>query len=453
MSQEFVERGAGRLRVGELLSLETSVLNVLCLTVNTAGSELKYRILDSLSEEDFYFPINKAIFNVLTEMHQRGDFVVLGNLEEELRRRSESLPEGFFLDDLFRGELPTPAKLDQWLVQVRERSAAGASPVPDAIVAPRGVPAAKPELDARPRAARPVPAGGPSTSTPSASITQVRAAEARQASSAPPPQPSSRRGTPSAPALSSESEDWHSYLAHLAAKQGKTFETGFVGLDESLGGLSPGLMLVLDNDGDRLRAFLKQLSDQIAQHAGLPCLYLSFELPKHTLRIRTLARLAGVPAQDIEKGRLKKDSREWQRVEECGRAAADWMKRLFVSESDPGTGAGQVRDLCQRLLSSTGASSCMVVVDSLERLGMGGESLRSAVSELKKLAEALDVLVVAATSSSSLLADRSVDLTAALHEGGGGSVVEVELLRASEAQSLTLRFDYQASFYRFAELR
>ena len=44
--------------VDELRLLEQSVLKALCLTINTAGSELKYKILDSLSDEDFYFPVN-----------------------------------------------------------------------------------------------------------------------------------------------------------------------------------------------------------------------------------------------------------------------------------------------------------------------------------------------------------------------------------------------------------
>ena len=59
--------------VDELRSLETSVLKTLCLTINTAGSELKYKILDSLSDDDFYFPILRAVFRTLADMHLRGE--------------------------------------------------------------------------------------------------------------------------------------------------------------------------------------------------------------------------------------------------------------------------------------------------------------------------------------------------------------------------------------------
>jgi len=435
MAQE-VESSTGRLRVGELLALETSILNVLCLTINTAGSELKYQILDNISENDFYFPISRTLFNGLTEMHQRGDFVVLGNLEEELRKRSEVVPDGFYMDDLFRGELPPMAKLSQWIEQAKERSSGGSSPLPETSTGTR--PAASIEdPPSRPRSVKAPPAA--------ASTTQVRAAaEARKivASAA------RRQSGPSH--LTSEADEWGDYFSQLAAKQGKAFETGFHGFDETVGGLGPGLILVLDSDADRLSGFLKQFADQVAEHSKLPCLYVSFERPKAALRIRTLARLSGVSAQDIEKGRLKKDSREWTKVEETGRAAAEWMKRLYVVEPDPGTGVGLVRDICQKLLTTNGEPTCLLVIDSLERLGAGSESLRSVMTELKKLTESLDVLVVAATSSGALLADRSVDLTAALRDGEG-AMVELEVLKAGETQSMTLRFEYLRSVHRFIE--
>ena len=49
---------------------------------------------------------------------------------------------------------------------------------------------------------------------------------------------------------------------------------------------------------------------------------LSFRLSKDTLRVRTLARLSGVSARDIEKGRLKRDSSEWKKIEQSGKQAS-----------------------------------------------------------------------------------------------------------------------------------
>ncbi len=90
--------------VDELKSLETSVLKALCLTINTAGSELKYKILDSLADDDFYFPVLRAVFRTLTEMHLRGDYVISSNLEEELQKSAGEMPAGFANRAVLRGK-------------------------------------------------------------------------------------------------------------------------------------------------------------------------------------------------------------------------------------------------------------------------------------------------------------------------------------------------------------
>lgn len=107
------EKAYAEISLGELLELETSVLRTLCLTVNTAGSDLKYKILDLLSGSDFYFPVNAAIFEALEDMHRKGDYIVHSNLDEELRSRSVDYPEGFYLDDLFVGDLPHASELER----------------------------------------------------------------------------------------------------------------------------------------------------------------------------------------------------------------------------------------------------------------------------------------------------------------------------------------------------
>ena len=73
--------------VEELSELEVSVLKALCLTINTAGSELKYKILDTLSDGDFYFPVHSSVFRTLSELHRRGDYVISANLDEELQKK------------------------------------------------------------------------------------------------------------------------------------------------------------------------------------------------------------------------------------------------------------------------------------------------------------------------------------------------------------------------------
>src|SRR5262245_57792253 len=114
--------------VDELRTLETSLLKTLCLTINTAGSELKYKILDSLSEEDFYFPVLRAVFRTLAEMPVRGDYVVSSSLEEELQKSAEDMPAGFAIEPFFDGSLPSLGELNGWVNRLKDRSRSGLIP-------------------------------------------------------------------------------------------------------------------------------------------------------------------------------------------------------------------------------------------------------------------------------------------------------------------------------------
>ena len=114
--------------VEELSALEASVLKALCLTINTAGSELKYKILDTLSDGDFYFPVHRSVFRTLSELHRRGDYVISANLDEELQKSGEHVPANFVIDELFGGTLPGLSDLSDWVMRVRERARSGLAP-------------------------------------------------------------------------------------------------------------------------------------------------------------------------------------------------------------------------------------------------------------------------------------------------------------------------------------
>ena len=83
--------------------------------------------------------------------------------------------------------------------------------------------------------------------------------------------------------LSSEGDDWSSYLEDLASKQGKIYDTGFKTLDREFNGLAPGLMLLVDEDRERMVSFLKQVTDQMAASGSIRCLFLASEQPKAAL--------------------------------------------------------------------------------------------------------------------------------------------------------------------------
>ena len=124
-----------------LRALEASVLKALCLTINTAGSELKYKILDSLSEDDFYFPLNQAVFQTLAELHRRGEYVISANLDEELQKTGEDTPANFVIEELFSGTIPGLSDLNGWVIRMKERSRAGMVPT---VEPPKSEPAVDP---------------------------------------------------------------------------------------------------------------------------------------------------------------------------------------------------------------------------------------------------------------------------------------------------------------------
>ena len=447
---------------GELLVLETSVLRTLCLTVNATGSELKYKIIDTLSEDDFYFPINKALFASIIEMHRRGDYVVYTNLEEDLRNKSVDVPEDLFVEDFFHGELPELEELNRCIDRLKDRSrgapgtrdkiAVGenrtSTSSPEAAAPAESKPASKSVRDSSGKTI-----AGVSSANSTSNVTQVRSkTEIRKIAGKtdPPVKPAAKAvpKMPKTPVLSSEGDDWAAYLDDLAAQQGKSFETGFVGIDEELGGLSAGLMVVLDEDNARCTGFLKQLTDQVAIKTKVPCLFVSFGTSKSLLRIMTLARLSGVPAKDIERGRLKKDSQDWQAVEQNGRKAASWLKRVFVIEGASNANFDLLRELGRQLVGSSEDSTGVIVIDRLERLNPEA-SARVKAAELKSLSDALGILVVTATNDPNMLSAADVDFAAELDESGGeGTTLRINRVGGP---STTLRLMYRPTIHKFVE--
>ena len=476
--------------IEELRALEASVLKALCLTINTAGSELKYKILDSLSEDDFYFPLNRAVFLTLAELHRRGEYVISANLDEELQKTGEDIPANFMIDELFGGTIPGLSDLSGWVVRMKERSRAGMVP---SVEPPKSEPAVDPleeKADATQvravkdvrkkiaeehlRKSSPV-LDPPEESSPDIEDIEIPFDTSELETSSPavaPPPPKNvkkktkqiekatkapEKSTPAVAApkktikavLSSEGDDWSNYMDDLASSQGKTFDTGFTRLDEGLGGLSPGLMLLVDEDRERLFNFMKQITDQFASGGELRCLYIASELPKSALRLRTLSRLAGVSLQELEKGRVKKDSSDWKRIDAEGRKASSWLKRVFVFEVEDELELVLVRELVKKLLDAGAESSCLVVIDSLEKVARDGGAGK-VISQLKSLADQLDVLILAATPDPTLLASRDADLAAVFRESTTGGV-ELEVLQAGNESSTVVTFSYEPDFCRFVE--
>lgn len=445
-----------RADLGGQLKLETSVLRTLCLTVNSDGSELKYRILEDLTEDDFYFPVTRTIFTAVCEMHKDGDHVVAGSLVEVLNERSVDVPDDFYVDDLFKGELPSMTTLSGWIDHLKADpgETAGAS-----------------------AAAGSQPSGElmkthPSVSSSSSSSAQ---AAAKPATEAPPPKPKEppkppvrdkidlsdefsnaaeavpsniERGPTNDDPLTPESGQWLGFLAELTKKQAEHLRTGFSGLDREWGGLAPGLLLLAGEDGNQLADFLKQLVDQVAMECRGPCLYVSFERSKASLRLYTLSRLSGAPTGDIEKGNFGKDSARWQEVVRAGEHAVEWLQRIYVVEARPGLSVTRIRELRQNLLDSGAGAPRLIAVDNLEKLENQSDLLHS-VAELKELAEAFGIAVVGAATQMELVHERSADMAATLQEEAGQCTVKIS--SAESREPAVLRFEYRPELHRFTE--
>ncbi len=431
-------------------SVEVMVLRALCLTVNVAGSVVKEEILGTLAKEHFSSPFNSTLFGALAALHERGEYVVVSNLKDELHDLAMEVPLDFPLDDLFQGETPKPAEVKEWINWLKDPTARAKLATPRVVAAPpqsappapaaRAVGAPPPVRDRGPTPPRPAPEP-PRPAVEPEKTPRPRRARAEVAESKP--------RAPAPTVLSSEGEEWATYLQEVSARQGRSFETGIAGLDEAAGGLSPGLVLVSDKDSNRLSGFLKQLADQIAARSQIPCLYLSFALSKAALRVRTLARLSGVPAGDIEKGRIKKGSPEWESVERRGRDAAEWLKWIFVTDAEAGMDVGRIREMGQQLLDTNGASSCLIVLDSLESMGKPGDSLPSVVGGLAEVSKSLDALVIAGTANKALSTEAGVDVLISLADGKGA--VQLEVIRGDGPRWSTLRFEYRPDIHRFVE--
>jgi len=405
-------------RGGQLL-LEISLLRTLCLTVNSEGSELKYRILDDLVEDDFYFPVTRTVFAAISELHRNGDQVVAQNLQDILKERAVDVPDDFYVEDLFQGELASMATLSGWIDILKSTE--------------------KPE---RPKEAVP--------KAPAARLEPESAAASETSETRPAIHQEPLAGTEPAgnEVLTPESGQWLGFLADLTRKQAERLKTGFSRFDAEWGGLLPGLVLLAGSDRNQLIDFLKQLVDQIAIDSRGPCLYISFERSKAALRVQTLSRLSGAPSAEIEKGGYGRDSAKWQDIVRAGEHAVEWLQRIYVVEARPGLSVTRIRELRQGLLDSGAGAPRLVAVDNLDKLANESDLLHS-VAELKELAETFGIVVVGVATELAIVHERSADMAATFHQENGKAVVSVST--GPQAKPTLLRFDHHGGTHRFNE--
>lgn len=439
--------------LAELLTVETSVLRTLCLTVNSETSELKNRITENLIVDDFYFPITKSIFGAISDLAKDGTNVDPNSLERSLSRRSVDVPDDFFLEDLFRGEAPSPQTLTKWIGGLNSmnnvKSVGGGNGSEADTAAGEAAESKEHYLEKTHPSVTSTVTAAPDAPPPTAAVAPEPAPKKKTKVEKPPSAPTKSAVPPPATnVLAPESGEWLGYLAELTKKQGEHLKTGFTGLDAEWGGLGPGLLLLAGEDRERLLDFLKQLVDQIATRCRVPCLYLSFERSKTELRLQTLSRLAEAPATHIRDGRYDKDSAEWKSIIRAGEQAVEWLQRIFTVEATPGLAVTGIRELRQGLMDSGAGATCMIAVDNLQKLASKSDLLQS-VAELKELAESLGIVVIGVADNVEIVHERSADMAVTFTEDGTVSILKVHV--SGGAKPTTLRFDYHADTHRFEE--
>jgi hypothetical protein len=118
-------------------------------------------------------------------------------------------------------------------------------------------------------------------------------------------------------------------------------------------------------------------------------------------------------------------------------------------EGDAETDLELAKDMGRKLLDSGGASTCLVVVDGLDKMARDRKSLQAVVTGLKELSDTLDALVIAGTTNRALLSEPPADYFATFGETQGA--LQLDLRRVEDSRLATLRFDHQSDIHRFIE--
>jgi replicative DNA helicase len=188
--------------------------------------------------------------------------------------------------------------------------------------------------------------------------------------------------------------DW---LEALQARPGGMagIATGFRSVDELLGGLEPGaLVIVAARPAAGKSSFVANVARNVAVGSGLPAAFFSLEMSRLEVAMRLLCGDARVSWHRLRTGRVGAD--EWRRLVD----AVETMHAapLFLTDADSYTAVG-IRSRARRLRAKGGLA--LLVVDYLQLISptSRGENREAELAEisrsLKLLAKELDLPVIA----------------------------------------------------------
>ncbi|QDU62280.1 Replicative DNA helicase [Planctomycetes bacterium Pan216] len=189
-------------------------------------------------------------------------------------------------------------------------------------------------------------------------------------------------------------------------------DSGFRLFNKVTGGLPTGLTVIAGPPGCGKTTFAKQLSDQVAEIAGVPVLYFSFEQSADELRVMSLARLSRVNNREVVRGPSNDIHapypgapivKAWDEVQKAVPKYKLFARRMRIVEAGRHETIDKVREVAEKVRQIDDAERMLIVVDHLQAipcdLPLAPEDREAQhCSELRRLGRDLKSPVVALSS-------------------------------------------------------
>lgn len=168
--------------------------------------------------------------------------------------------------------------------------------------------------------------------------------------------------------------------------------TGFDFLDQAMGGWQTGLHLVAGAPGCGKSAFALHAAHAAAR-AGVPVLYLGFELEPQILVNRLLCQRGGWDLRDAIEGKVAQD-----RFDNIAGGLADVLDRITLMDVDPLITPQEIEGPARDCMAKHQTDRCMIIVDYLQLWAAGARDFTEFRHEVAKLTTALRRLALALPS-------------------------------------------------------
>jgi replicative DNA helicase len=170
--------------------------------------------------------------------------------------------------------------------------------------------------------------------------------------------------------------------------------TGFPDLDDAIGGLRPGELIIVGARPAQGKTLLGLcIADHVGTHLGLPVLFASLEMREEELTRRRIAAEAKVPLVNLVRHQVTED--EWRQISRVMDRLMDTGLHVDdTSQASPAHIRGRLRAMAR-----TGKAPRLLVIDYLGYMGAPkAESRQQAVAELvrqsKDIAREFDIPVI-----------------------------------------------------------